>query len=153
VTALASFMMVLDGQVITTAFATIRGEFGASVETLQWTVNGYNLTFAVLLRWATASIAPRSAPPRCRTARMIMARAEASPSSPPGLRSALCDWTAENRLRGPKIEINSRCQLAYIVQRCRAHIARDHPDWHDLDPNEFRLVKWTRPARGEPYRL
>ena len=35
VTALASFMMVLDGQVITTAFATIRGEFGASVETLQ----------------------------------------------------------------------------------------------------------------------
>ena len=49
VTALASFMMVLDGQVITTAFATIRGEFGASVETLQWTVNGYNLTFAVLL--------------------------------------------------------------------------------------------------------
>ena len=40
VTALASFMMALDGQVITTAFATIRGEFGASVETLQWTVNG-----------------------------------------------------------------------------------------------------------------
>jgi hypothetical protein len=33
VTALASFMMALDGQVITTAFATIRGEFGASVET------------------------------------------------------------------------------------------------------------------------
>ncbi len=47
VTALASFMMALDGQVITTAFATIRGEFGASVETLQWTVNGYNLSFAV----------------------------------------------------------------------------------------------------------
>jgi len=49
VTALASFMMALDAQVITTAFATIRGEFGASVETLQWTVNAYNLTFAVLL--------------------------------------------------------------------------------------------------------
>jgi EmrB/QacA subfamily drug resistance transporter len=49
VTALASFMMALDGQVITTAYATIRGEFGTSVETLQWTVNGYNLTFAVLL--------------------------------------------------------------------------------------------------------
>ena len=57
VTALASFMMALDGQVITTAFATIRGEFGASVETLQWTVNGYNLTFAEVLRWATASAA------------------------------------------------------------------------------------------------
>ena len=48
-TSLASFMMALDAMVITTAFATIRGEFGASVETLQWTVNAYNLTFAVLL--------------------------------------------------------------------------------------------------------
>src|ERR1700726_3250169 len=49
VTALASFMMALDAQVITTAFATIRGDFGASVETLQWTVNAFNLSFAVLL--------------------------------------------------------------------------------------------------------
>jgi EmrB/QacA subfamily drug resistance transporter len=49
VTALASFMMALDALVITTAFATIRGDLGASVETLQWTVNGYNMTFAVLL--------------------------------------------------------------------------------------------------------
>jgi EmrB/QacA subfamily drug resistance transporter len=49
VTALASFMMALDAQVITTAFATIRADLGASVETLQWTVNAYNLTFAVLL--------------------------------------------------------------------------------------------------------
>jgi EmrB/QacA subfamily drug resistance transporter len=49
VTALASFMMALDAQVITTAFATIRSDFGASVETLQWTVNAFNLTFAVLL--------------------------------------------------------------------------------------------------------
>jgi EmrB/QacA subfamily drug resistance transporter len=49
VTALASFMMALDAQIVTTAFATIRGDFGASVETLQWTVNAFNLTFAVLL--------------------------------------------------------------------------------------------------------
>ncbi|HLZ02123.1 MAG TPA: DHA2 family efflux MFS transporter permease subunit [Bradyrhizobium sp.] len=49
VTSLASFMMALDAMVITTAFATIRAEFGASVETLQWTVNAFNLTFAVLL--------------------------------------------------------------------------------------------------------
>src|SRR5246127_182722 len=46
---LASFMMALDAMVITTAFPTIRAEFGASVETLQWTVNAYNLPFAVLL--------------------------------------------------------------------------------------------------------
>ena len=49
VTSLASFMMALDAMVITTAFATIRAEFSASVETLQWTVNAFNLTFAVLL--------------------------------------------------------------------------------------------------------
>jgi EmrB/QacA subfamily drug resistance transporter len=49
VTALASFMMALDSLVITTAFATIRADLKSSVETLQWTVNAYNLTFAVLL--------------------------------------------------------------------------------------------------------
>jgi EmrB/QacA subfamily drug resistance transporter len=49
VTALASFMMALDAMVITTAFATIRADLGASVEALQWTVNAYNLTFAVWL--------------------------------------------------------------------------------------------------------
>jgi EmrB/QacA subfamily drug resistance transporter len=48
-TSLASFMMALDAMVITTAFADIRTDFGASVETLQWTVNAFNLTFAVLL--------------------------------------------------------------------------------------------------------
>jgi EmrB/QacA subfamily drug resistance transporter len=49
VTSLASFMMALDALVITTAFATIRADFGSSVEMLQWAVNAFNLTFAVLL--------------------------------------------------------------------------------------------------------
>src|SRR5258708_4563461 len=49
VASLASFMMALDAQIVTTAFATIRADFGASVETLQWAVNAFNLTFAVLL--------------------------------------------------------------------------------------------------------
>jgi EmrB/QacA subfamily drug resistance transporter len=47
--ALASFMMALDALIVTTAFATIRLEFNATVETLQWAVNAYNLSFAVLL--------------------------------------------------------------------------------------------------------
>ncbi|CAL9337001.1 Multidrug resistance protein Stp [Actinosynnema sp. ALI-1.44] len=46
---LASFMMALDSLVVTTALATIREDLGASVEALEWTVNAYNLTFAVLL--------------------------------------------------------------------------------------------------------
>ena len=49
ITSLASFMMALDLLVITTAFATIRADFGNSVERLQWAVNAFNLTFAVLL--------------------------------------------------------------------------------------------------------
>jgi MFS family permease len=49
ITALASFMMALDALVITTAFATLRADFGSTVETLQWTVNAFNLTFGVLL--------------------------------------------------------------------------------------------------------
>jgi EmrB/QacA subfamily drug resistance transporter len=49
VTSLASFMMALDSLVITTAFASIRSDFSSSVETLQWAVNAFNLTFAVLL--------------------------------------------------------------------------------------------------------
>ncbi|KJC39231.1 major facilitator transporter [Bradyrhizobium sp. LTSP885] len=49
ITALASFMMALDTMIITTAFATIRAELSSSLQTLQWTVNAFNLTFAVLL--------------------------------------------------------------------------------------------------------
>ncbi len=46
---LASFMMALDSMVVTTALSTIRRDLTASVEDLEWTVNAYNLTFAVLL--------------------------------------------------------------------------------------------------------
>lgn len=49
VTALASFMVALDALVLTSALATIRADFTAPMETLQWTVNAYNLSFAVLL--------------------------------------------------------------------------------------------------------
>lgn len=45
----ASFMAALDSLVVTTALGTIRRDLGASTELLQWTVNAYNLSFAVLL--------------------------------------------------------------------------------------------------------
>ncbi|XVV02851.1 MFS transporter [Actinosynnema sp. CA-248983] len=51
---LASFMIALDSLVVTTALATIREDLGASVESLEWTVNAYNLTFAVLLLTGSA---------------------------------------------------------------------------------------------------
>jgi EmrB/QacA subfamily drug resistance transporter len=46
---LASFMMALDSLVVTTTLSTIRHDLAASLEALEWTVNAYNLTFAVLL--------------------------------------------------------------------------------------------------------
>ncbi|WP_279581765.1 MFS transporter [Fodinicola feengrottensis] len=48
-TSAASFMIALDTTVVTTALSTIRRDLGASVETLEWVVNAYVLTFAVLL--------------------------------------------------------------------------------------------------------
>src|SRR5215216_2147633 len=48
-TAVGSLMAALDTLVVATALPTIRTDLGASVEQLEWTVNAYNLSFAVLL--------------------------------------------------------------------------------------------------------
>src|SRR3954467_7682549 len=45
----ALFMVVLDNLVVTTALPSIRADLGATIESLQWTVNAYTLSFAVLL--------------------------------------------------------------------------------------------------------
>lgn len=47
--AVASMMAALDTLVVATALGTLREDLGASLATLEWTVNGYNLSFAVLL--------------------------------------------------------------------------------------------------------
>src|SRR3954468_17378345 len=52
--ALAAFMTALDTLVVTTALSTIRDDLGSSVADLEWTVNAYNLSFAVLLMTAAA---------------------------------------------------------------------------------------------------
>jgi EmrB/QacA subfamily drug resistance transporter len=52
--AVASFMVALDTLVVSTALTTIRADLGASIEQLEWTVNAYNLSFAVLLMTASA---------------------------------------------------------------------------------------------------
>jgi EmrB/QacA subfamily drug resistance transporter len=43
------FMTTLDNLVVTTALPVIRRSLGASIQSLEWTVNAYTLTFAVLL--------------------------------------------------------------------------------------------------------
>ncbi|MEZ4596912.1 MAG: DHA2 family efflux MFS transporter permease subunit [Chloroflexota bacterium] len=49
VTSVALLMVVLDNLVVTTALPVIRADLGASFEQLEWIVNAYTLTFAVLL--------------------------------------------------------------------------------------------------------
>src|SRR6516225_9571746 len=49
VTSTALFMGSLDNLVVTTALPSIRDHLHASLADLQWTVNAYTLTFAVLL--------------------------------------------------------------------------------------------------------
>jgi EmrB/QacA subfamily drug resistance transporter len=44
-----AFMVALDALVVATALTTIHLRLGASIEELEWTVNAYTLTFAVLL--------------------------------------------------------------------------------------------------------
>src|SRR5690349_5418483 len=49
ITSAALFMVVLDNLVVTTALPTIQRSLGATIQELEWTVNAYTLTFAVLL--------------------------------------------------------------------------------------------------------
>jgi EmrB/QacA subfamily drug resistance transporter len=49
ITTVGLFMVTLDNLVVTMALPVIRDDLGASLENLEWTVNAYTLTFAVLL--------------------------------------------------------------------------------------------------------
>ena len=57
-TSVASFMVALDGLAVTTALTRIRADLGASLAELEWTINAYALSFAVLLM-AGAAIGDR----------------------------------------------------------------------------------------------
>jgi len=45
----ALFMIMLDNTVVNVALPSIQSDLGASIQGLEWTVNGYTLSFAVLL--------------------------------------------------------------------------------------------------------
>jgi EmrB/QacA subfamily drug resistance transporter len=49
ITTVALFMVTLDNLVVTTALPVIRTDLHATLQGLEWTVNAYTLTFAVLL--------------------------------------------------------------------------------------------------------
>ncbi|PWU56769.1 MFS transporter [Micromonospora globispora] len=53
-TSIGSVMVALDVLVVAAALTTIRQDLGASIEQLEWTVNAYSLSFAMLLVTAAA---------------------------------------------------------------------------------------------------
>src|SRR5216117_269637 len=77
ITSVALFMVTLDNLVVTTALPVIRTDLHASLSQLEWTVNAYTLTFAVLLLTGAAlgdrfgrrlNRSPSAAPVRSSTA-------------------------------------------------------------------------------------
>jgi EmrB/QacA subfamily drug resistance transporter len=49
IVSIALFMVVLDNLIVSVALPTIRRDLGASIQSLEWTVNAYVLAYAVLL--------------------------------------------------------------------------------------------------------
>jgi EmrB/QacA subfamily drug resistance transporter len=49
IVSVALFMVVLDNLVVVTALPSIRADLGGGLQALEWTVNAYTLSFAVLL--------------------------------------------------------------------------------------------------------
>src|ERR671936_84035 len=58
ITSTAVFMTTLDNLVVTTALPVIRKDLHAGLDGVEWTVNAYTLTFAVLLLTGAALVMP-----------------------------------------------------------------------------------------------
>src|SRR4051795_2496298 len=54
ITSAAGFITALDNLIVTTALPSIRKDLGGGLEDLEWTVNAYTLTYAVLLMTGAA---------------------------------------------------------------------------------------------------
>jgi MFS family permease len=85
IVSVALFMVVLDNLVVSVALPTIHRELGASIQSLEWTVNAYVLAYAVLLLTGAAlgdrfgaSACSCSASP-CSPARRPPPRSRAAP--------------------------------------------------------------------------
>jgi len=80
---MAQFMVVLDATVVNVALPSIQRDLHSSFPTVQWVVNAYLLSFAILLatrRTARRHLrAPAHLPDRCHRVRGRQRRAVASP--------------------------------------------------------------------------
>src|SRR5258708_28967812 len=88
ISSVAVFMVTLDNLVVTTAIPVIKRDLHAGLSGLEWTVNAYTLTFAVLLLTG-AALGDRLGRRRLFVARLtaltLAPPAAAGPPSPPPL--------------------------------------------------------------------
>jgi hypothetical protein len=118
-TSVASLMVSLDNQVVATALPAIRVHLHASLGALEWTVNAYVLSFAVLLMTGAAvpaatELAYMRASPAARTG--LGPRADRrSGRSHPGMPVAL----RHDRWSRPPREIRPTCAAARISASIR----------------------------------
>src|SRR5690349_24681243 len=89
ITSAALFMVTLDNLVVTTALPVIRRDLHATLQGLEWTVNAYTLTFAVLLLTG-AALGDRFGRRRlCVIAMAICTAASAAPALAPSVHALL----------------------------------------------------------------
>ena len=95
-TAVGSFMAALDTLVVASALTTIKRDLDASLTDLEWTVNAYNLSFAVLLVPA-AVLGDRLGRARRTPAGWSCSRwpRRAAPSPAASVRWSPCAWRRE----------------------------------------------------------
>src|SRR5260370_17137967 len=85
ITTVALFMVTLDNLVVTTALPVIRRSLHSSLAGLEWTVNAYTLTFALLLLTGAALRDRFGPPPLFPLASPIFTLRPPAPAPPPPL--------------------------------------------------------------------
>src|SRR6266550_1990253 len=170
ITSIALFMTTLDNLVVTTALPVIRHDLHASLAGLEWMVNAYTLTFAVLLLTGAAL------GDRFGRARRVSERADRGPRHPRARRrdraaahvddplgrrageSPRCRARRLGRHRRPgrrarparRRRDRARHLLAVDLLAQRPLRARAHPARAEEAPRDARLEQPARPARPRP---
>ena len=128
----ALFMIMLDNTVVNVALPSIQKDLGASLSALEWTINAYTLTFAVLLVTGgrLGDIFGRR-----RAFLFGVMRVRASPRRPPGF--APERHLAGREPRGPG-------------HRRRVHDAGDAVDHHQRLPARTSAAGRSAPGPASP---
>ena len=128
-TSACALMVALDQLVVSTALTTMQRSLHCSLATLEWTVNAYSLSFAVLLMTAAAL------GDRWGRRRVLVARAQCVHRGVGGVRPRAQRRLADRRAGGAGCRLGGR------------HAAGDgHPD-HELSARAQGHAPWASSPR------